>query len=104
MIDIRIIRENPELVKASQRARGAAESDVDAVLAADEARRSSLQQFEDTRARNKGALAHGWQGFPRRAPRDPRAREGDVREVKVLEAKADAAAAAFQSDAKTAER
>ncbi len=50
MIDIRIARENPELVRASQRARGADEGAVDALLAADDARRSTLQQAEDLKA------------------------------------------------------
>lgn len=53
MIDIRTIRDNPELIKASQRARGASETDVDDVLEADEVRRSSLQAFEDKRAEQK---------------------------------------------------
>ncbi len=53
MIDIRTIRDNPELIKASQRARGASEADVDDVLEADEVRRSSLQAFEDKRAEQK---------------------------------------------------
>lgn len=53
MIDIRFIRENPEGVRASQRARGADESLVDEILAADEKRRSALQSFEDKRAEQK---------------------------------------------------
>lgn len=53
MIDIRFIRENPEIVRASQRARGAEESLVDEILAADEKRRSALQSFEDKRAEQK---------------------------------------------------
>ena len=50
MIDIKVLREDPELVRASQRARGEDESLVDAVLAADEARRSSLSEFEAVKA------------------------------------------------------
>lgn len=53
MIDIRALRENPEPAYASQRARGAAEADVDAVIAADEARRSTLQEYEELRASQK---------------------------------------------------
>lgn len=96
MIDIRIIRENPELVKASQRARGAAESDVDAVLAADEARRSSLQQFEDTRAEQKALSRTVGKASPAERPAILARAKEMSEEVKVLEAKADAAAAAFQ--------
>ena len=50
MIDIKVLREDPELVRASQRARGEDESLVDAVLAADETRRSSLSEFEAVKA------------------------------------------------------
>ena len=53
MIDIRYVRDNPEAVKASQRARGADEALVDDLLAADEARRSTLQVAEETRAQQK---------------------------------------------------
>ncbi|MEZ7897236.1 MAG: serine--tRNA ligase [Flaviflexus sp.] len=53
MIDIRFVRENPEAVKASQRARGADESLVDTLLQADESRRSTLQLAEETRAEQK---------------------------------------------------
>ncbi|AZQ77693.1 serine--tRNA ligase [Flaviflexus ciconiae] len=53
MIDIRFVRDNPDAVKASQRARGADESLVDQLLTADESRRSTLQLAEDTRAEQK---------------------------------------------------
>ncbi len=50
VIDIKMLRENPEVVRASQRDRGEDEGLVDSVLAADERRRSSLAQFESLRA------------------------------------------------------
>ncbi len=53
VIDIRLLRDNPDLVRASQRARGDDASVVDAVLAADERRRSSLTAFETLRAEQK---------------------------------------------------
>lgn len=53
MIDIRYVRENPEAVRASQRARGSNETLVDDLLRADEARRSTLQVAEETRAQQK---------------------------------------------------
>ena len=53
MIDIRLVRETPDAVRASQRARGEDPGVVDAILAADEARRSSLAQYEAARARQK---------------------------------------------------
>ncbi|HET7303264.1 MAG TPA: serine--tRNA ligase, partial [Segeticoccus sp.] len=53
MIDIRTLREDPERARASQRARGEDEGIVDAVLAADERRRSALSEFERLRAEQK---------------------------------------------------
>ncbi|HEX7404682.1 MAG TPA: serine--tRNA ligase [Candidatus Nanopelagicaceae bacterium] len=50
MIDIKYIRENPETVRASQRGRGEDPSIVDQVLAADEARRNAIVEFEALRA------------------------------------------------------
>lgn len=50
MIDVRLLRENPELVRSSQRARGESEALVTEVLAADEARRSAIVQFEALRS------------------------------------------------------
>lgn len=53
VIDIKVLREDPERVRASQRARGADESLVDQILAADTARRTALSQFEELRAQQK---------------------------------------------------
>jgi seryl-tRNA synthetase len=53
VIDIRLLREDPDTVRASQRARGEDEAVVDAVLAADERRRSSLTAYERLRAEQK---------------------------------------------------
>ncbi len=53
MIDIRLLREDPETVRASQRARGEDESVVDAIRAADERRRASLTAYERLRAEQK---------------------------------------------------
>ncbi|MDQ1288132.1 MAG: seryl-tRNA synthetase [Actinomycetota bacterium] len=53
MIDLRQLRDDPERVRASQRARGADPGLVEAVLAADERRRASLQEFEKARAGQK---------------------------------------------------
>ncbi len=54
MIDIKLLRENPQAARASQHARGEDEGIVDAILAADERRRSSLSEFERLRAEQKG--------------------------------------------------
>ena len=53
MIDIKLLREDPDRVRACQRARGEDEGVVDAILAADERRRSSLTEFERLRAEQK---------------------------------------------------
>ena len=53
MIDLQRLRDEPELFKASQRARGGDESLVDQVLSADIARRAALTEFEAARAQQK---------------------------------------------------
>ena len=53
MIDIKLVRETPDVVRASQKARGEDPGIVDAILAADEARRSSLGEYERVRAEQK---------------------------------------------------
>jgi seryl-tRNA synthetase len=53
VIDLRVLREDPELLRDSQRARGEPAEAVDALLAADEARRSALAGFEALRAEQK---------------------------------------------------
>lgn len=50
MIDIKLIRENPELVKSSQRGRGENESIVDRLLEIDTKRREAISAFETVRA------------------------------------------------------
>jgi seryl-tRNA synthetase len=50
MIDVKLLRENPDLVRASQKARGESTSLVDEVLAADEIRRTAIVEFEALRA------------------------------------------------------
>jgi seryl-tRNA synthetase len=53
VIDLRLVREDPEAVRASQRVRGEPEEAVDALLRADEERRSTLHRFEAVRAEQK---------------------------------------------------
>ena len=50
MIDIKFLRENPDVVRASQTARGEDAGIVDHALAADDARRIALSEFETLRA------------------------------------------------------
>jgi seryl-tRNA synthetase len=53
VIDLRTLREKPEVVRASQRARGEDEGVVDALLAADERRRSAVATADALRAEQK---------------------------------------------------
>ncbi|WP_329315619.1 serine--tRNA ligase [Streptomyces sp. NBC_01262] len=53
MIDLRLLREDPDRVRASQRARGEDVALVDSLLSADERRRSSSHRFDDLRAEQK---------------------------------------------------
>ena len=50
MIDLKVLRENPEVMKKSQTVRGENPDLVDAVLAADDARRAALCEYELLRA------------------------------------------------------
>ena len=50
MIDIKFLRENPDVVRASQKARGEDDSIIEKALAVDEVRKSTLDQFETLRA------------------------------------------------------
>ncbi|MEO8556926.1 MAG: serine--tRNA ligase [Actinomycetota bacterium] len=93
MIDIKLLREHPGVVKASQRARGEDEGIVDAILVADELRRSSIAEFEALRAEQKSfgkqvAAAQGEQKAVLVA-----AAKATSDRVKLLQAAADDAAA-----------
>lgn len=50
MIDIKYVRENPDVVRASQSGRGEDPSIVDQLLVADDARRAAIIEFESLRA------------------------------------------------------
>ncbi|GAA1859680.1 serine--tRNA ligase [Microbacterium koreense] len=56
MIDPVVLRENPDLVKRSQEARGSSPDTVDQALEADRARRAAITAFEELRAAQN---AHG---------------------------------------------
>ncbi|SDK29014.1 seryl-tRNA synthetase [Actinopolyspora mzabensis] len=53
MIDLKTLREDPDAVRASQRARGEDSALVDALLAADERRRSAVAGADELRAEQK---------------------------------------------------
>jgi seryl-tRNA synthetase len=96
MIDMRFVRENPDAVRESQRRRGNDESTVDALLAADDARRSALQEFEAARAAQKEiSRSIGKASAQERPAILARAKELSER-VKELEAAANAADQAYE--------
>lgn len=68
MIDLTLLREDPERVKRSQIARGAAPDTVDSALNADRARRAAITAFEELRAAQN---AHGKRVA--QAPKDEKA-------------------------------
>ena len=53
MIDVKVLRLDPDRVRASQRARGESESLVDDLVTADEARRNAIAHYEELRAEQK---------------------------------------------------
>jgi seryl-tRNA synthetase len=53
VLDLRVIRDDPDRLRASQRARGEDDGIVGQLLAADEARRQQLSRFEALRAEQK---------------------------------------------------
>lgn len=68
MIDLALLRDNPDLVKRSQQARGESPDTVDAALDADRARRAAITAFEELRAAQN---AHG--KTVAQAPKDEKA-------------------------------
>jgi seryl-tRNA synthetase len=68
VIDLALLRDNPDLVKRSQEARGESPDTVDDALAADRARRAAITAFEELRAEQN---AHGKKVA--QAPKDEKA-------------------------------
>ena len=93
MIDLRALREDPETVRASQRARGADESAVDALLEADVRRRSALTRFEELRAEQKQVSKSVGKASPEERPAVLARAKELSEQVKAAEAEADEAAA-----------
>ena len=93
MIDLKLLRHDPDVVRASQVSRGEDPGVVDAVLAADAENRSALASFEAKRAEQKalGKTVAQAQGAEKQtALAMAKALAGEVKE---LQAAADAAAA-----------
>jgi seryl-tRNA synthetase len=93
VIDLKAVRENPEAVRASQRARGEDESVVDALLSADERRRAAISRADALRGEQK--LFGKQVGKARGEERDALLAKGKemAAEVKAAEAEQNAAEA-----------
>ncbi|GAA3742706.1 serine--tRNA ligase [Plantactinospora mayteni] len=87
MIDLRLLRDDPDTVRASQRARGESESVVDDLLRADQERRAAVGRFEALRAEQKQ--------LGKRMPKaDPAEKAGLLARTKELSTEVKAAEAA----------
>ena len=95
MIDLRALRENPELYRASQRARGADVSLVDRLLEADETRRARLAAFETLRAEQKAVSRSVGKASPEERPAILARAKELATTVKEAQVQADVAAAAL---------
>ena len=94
MIDPALLRENPDAIKASQRARGADESLVDDAAKADVAWRKALLEFENLRAEQNAASK-----LVAAAPKEEKAAlVASMQELSARVKAADAAAAAAQTE------
>ncbi|MCM3661261.1 serine--tRNA ligase [Georgenia satyanarayanai] len=99
MIDLRAMREQPDLVRASQRARGEDPGLVDRALEADERRRSALTAFEQLRSEQKEVSRSVGKAAPEERPA-VLARAKELAE-RVKTAERDAAAAAEEASTVT---
>ncbi|WP_432547714.1 serine--tRNA ligase [Kineococcus sp. SYSU DK004] len=97
MIDLRLLRDDPEAVRASQRARGEDDAVVDAALTADSRRRGAIAEFERLRAEQKSR----GKDVARAQGEEKRALLAEVKgladRVKAAQAEADTAAAEFEA-------
>ena len=92
MIDIRVLRDDPDGVKAALGRRGVEEAEVDAVLEADVARRAARTRFENLRAEVKELSRQV--GQAKKAGDEARAEELRARSLQVGEDEREAAAEA----------
>jgi seryl-tRNA synthetase len=101
VIDPKLLRTNPDLVRRSQEARGESVELVDQLVSADESRRSAIAAFENLRAEQKelGKQVARAKGDEKAAVL-ARTRELSV-QVKAAQAEADASGATFDALMKT---
>jgi seryl-tRNA synthetase len=97
VIDLKTVRDDPERVRASQRMRGDDESLVDALLAADVARRAAVTRADALRAEQKTLSRSVSTASPEQRPQVLERAQALAAEVKQAEAAQDEAARALRS-------
>ncbi len=95
MIDLKLLRENPDVVRASQRARGEDPGLVDALLDADAARRAAVSSADNLRAEQKAASKKVGKASPDERPALLAAAKELADKVKAAEAEQGEAEKAF---------
>jgi seryl-tRNA synthetase len=99
VIDLRLLRDDPERVRDSQRARGDDPALVDALLAADEARRAAVTRADGLRADQKAVSASVRTASPQDRPavlERARALAAEVKAAEAAQAEAEAGLRAAQ--------
>lgn len=95
MIDLRLLRENPDIVRASQRARGEDPARVDALLQSDAARRAAISAADNLRAEQKAASKLVGKATPEERPALLQRAKDLAEQVKAAEAAQAEAETAF---------
>ncbi|HEY3717243.1 MAG TPA: serine--tRNA ligase [Jatrophihabitantaceae bacterium] len=97
MIDLRVVREDPDRVRASQRIRGADEMLVDALLAADDKRRAAVSRADALRAEQNTMSRQVGKASPEERPALLAKAKALSEEVKAAEADQNAADAELRA-------
>ncbi len=95
MIDLKLLRENPDLVRTSQRARGEDPGLVGALLEADTARRAAVSTADNLRAEQKGVSKQVAKASPDERPAMLEQAKALAEKVKAAEAEQAGAEKAF---------
>jgi seryl-tRNA synthetase len=97
VIDLKVVRDDPDRVRASQRLRGADEGLVDALLAADDARRAAVARADSLRAEQKALSREVGKASPDERPAVLAKAKALADEVKAAEADQSDADAALRA-------
>lgn len=100
MIDLRMLRENPEVVRESQRRRGDDPAVVEEILAADERRRADLIAFENLRAEQNAVSKSVGKAAPEERAEILAKAKALAEQVKLAQAKANEAQEQFDTVAR----